>query len=392
MGLHNSYQQVINITKVLILAGALFTGCTPSLPTTITYPLSERLSTQETLQGDPQYLSSKQMTPGSHAYCVGFQDGTFPDIGWHIKGEMGGLWAHPIKLLDGFHAEVVWGTDTIALDTAQSYATTPIGSIFTYNIQGKTITRTQFIPDPAKGIVVEFDLSEFPRGAQLLFYPRADLRPTWLGERTNMIDSTDIIATENNQWTATDAKNGWQVRISASSKGAITPTHLTSSPSRTHQFYIASGLTAEEATEELAAVESWSDLWYSKEQKHFELSGNSSFFCEGEEQLETVFRWLKHNAIWLEMDADTLGYGFAAGIEDYPWFFGCDSEFSILGLNAVGRYDLSKSMLRLLAKASERTNGTGQIIHEMSTNGAVFNHGNMNETPQFVTAVWDTYL
>jgi len=58
----------------------------------------------------------------------------------------------------------------------------------------------------------------------------------------------------------------------------------------------------------------------------------------------------------------------------------------------VGRYDLSKSMLRLLAKASERTNGTGQIIHEMSTNGAVFNPGNMNETPQFVTACWDTYL
>ena len=48
-------------------------------------------------------------------------------------------------------------------------------------------------------------------------------------------------------------------------------------------------------------------------------------------------------------------------------------------------------MLRLLAKASERTNGTGQIIHEMSTNGAVFNPGNLNETPQFVTACYDTY-
>ena len=396
MGLHNSYQQVINITKVLVLAGALFTGCTPSLPTTITYPLSERLSTQETLQGDPQYLSSKQMTPGSHAYCVGFQDGTFPDIGWHIKGEMGGLWAHPIKLLDGFHAEVVWGTDTIALDTAQSYATTPIGSIFTYNIQGKTITRTQFIPDPAKGIVVEFDLSEFPRGAQLLFYPEADLRPTWLGERTGMLDSPDEVLVQNNHWTATDSANGWQVRISSGHnsprENKITDTYITHPRASVHQFYIAGGLTAEEATEELAAVESWSDLWYSKEQKHFELSGNSSFFCAGEEQLETVFRWLKHNAIWLEMDADTLGYGFAAGIEDYPWFFGCDSEFSILGLNAVGRYDLSKSMLRLLAKASERTNGTGQIIHEMSTNGAVFNPGNLNETPQFVTACWDTYL
>jgi len=390
MVLRDSYQQVINNARRFILCSLVLTACTTPQTEELDYPLVERMSTMETLQGNANYLHSKQMTPGNHAYCVGFQDGTFPDIGWHIKGEMGGLWAHPIKLLDGFSAAMIHKGDTVYLDSATSYSTTALGSLFTYNIQGKTITRTQFIPDPAKGMVVEYDMSEFSK-AQLLFYPRADLRPTWLGERTNMIDSTDIIAAENNQWTATDTKNGWQVRISASSKGAITPTHLTSSPSKTHQFYIAGGLSEEEATKELAAVESWSDMWYSKEQKHFELSGNSSFFSAGEEDLETVFRWLKHNAIWLEMDADTLGYGFAAGIEDYPWFFGCDSEFSILGLNAVGRYDLSKSMLRLLAKASERTNGTGQIIHEMSTNGAVFNPGNLNETPQFVTACYDTY-
>ena len=396
MGLQNTYQQVINNIRALFLAGSLVTGCTPSLPTAISYSLSERLSTQETLTGNQKYLHSKQMTPGNHAYCVGFQDGTFPDMGWHIKGEMGGLWAHPIKLLDGFQAVIIWGTDTIALDTAQSYATTPIGSIFNYNIDGKTITRTQFIPDPAKGMVVEFDLHEFPRGAQLLFYPKADLRPTWLGERTGMMDSPDQLLVQNKHWTAIDSANGWQVRISSAHnsphKITITDSYIAHPRASVHQFYIAGGLTEYEAAKELAAVESWSDLWYSKEQKHFELSQNSSFFCTGEEELETVFRWLKHNAIWLEMDADTLGYGFAAGIEDYPWFFGCDSEFSILGLNAVGRYDLSKSMLRLLAKASERTNGTGQIIHEMSTNGAVFNPGNLNETPQFVTACWDTYL
>ena len=391
MVLRDSYQQVINNAKLFILCSLALAACTAPQTEELDYPLVERMSTMETLQGNANYLHSKQMTPGNHAYCVGFQDGTFPAMGWHIKGEMGGLWAHPIKLLDGFSAAMIYKGDTIYLDSATTYNTTALGSKFTYNINGKTITRTQFIPDPAKGMVVEYDMRDFPK-AQLLFYPNADLRPTWLGERTNMIDSADIIALENNQWTATDSKNGWQVRISSSSKGAITTTHLKSSPSKIHQFYIAGGLSAEEATKELAAVESWSDLWYSKEQKHFELSENSSFFCAGEEELETVFRWLKHNAIWLEMDADTLGYGFAAGIEDYPWFFGCDSEFSILGLNTIGRYDLSKSMLRLLAKASERTNGTGQIIHEMSTNGAVFNPGNLNETPQFVTACWDTYL
>jgi hypothetical protein len=47
-------------------------------------------------------------TPGksdSAAIRVGtfstVEDGTFPPLGWHTKGEMGGVWMHPIKLLDG---------------------------------------------------------------------------------------------------------------------------------------------------------------------------------------------------------------------------------------------------------------------------------------------------
>ena len=49
------------------------------------------------------------ITAGDRVYLIGTQDGLFPDIGHHVKGEMGGLWLHPIKLLDGFWAKV---TDT----------------------------------------------------------------------------------------------------------------------------------------------------------------------------------------------------------------------------------------------------------------------------------------
>jgi hypothetical protein len=31
----------------------------------------------------------------------GFEDGYFYANGWHISGEMGGVWAPPLKLLDG---------------------------------------------------------------------------------------------------------------------------------------------------------------------------------------------------------------------------------------------------------------------------------------------------
>ena len=38
---------------------------------------------------------------GERAYVVGSEAGRFPATGWHIRGEMGGVWSPPIKLLDG---------------------------------------------------------------------------------------------------------------------------------------------------------------------------------------------------------------------------------------------------------------------------------------------------
>src|SRR5215207_4636103 len=45
-------------------------------------------------------------TAGDRSYLIGTQDGNFPDLGSHVPGEMGGLWIHPIKLIDGFWARV----------------------------------------------------------------------------------------------------------------------------------------------------------------------------------------------------------------------------------------------------------------------------------------------
>src|SRR5687767_10667252 len=60
----------------------------------------EGISNRGQNQGEPY------VTAGDRAYAIGTQDGDFPDLGGHTPGEMGGLWAHPIKLLDGFWATV----------------------------------------------------------------------------------------------------------------------------------------------------------------------------------------------------------------------------------------------------------------------------------------------
>ena len=63
-------------------------------------------STAPSIDGKPDYLTSPMLTAGNRIYMVGHQDGSFPELGWHITGEMGGIWNHPIKLMDGFEASL----------------------------------------------------------------------------------------------------------------------------------------------------------------------------------------------------------------------------------------------------------------------------------------------
>jgi len=86
-----------------------------------------------------------------------------------------------------------------------------------------------------------------------------------------------------------------------------------------------------------------------------------------------------------------MGRGFGAGLPDYPWFFGVDSEYTIQGLLATGRKELVYSTIELIHNLSEKTNGNGRIILEASTNGVVFNPGNINETPQWASTIWEVY-
>ena len=68
------------------LAALAGTGAAQAAPT---------LSTTDRLD-DRRYVAA-----GERAYVVGSEAGRFPASGWHIRGEMGGIWTPPIKLVDG---------------------------------------------------------------------------------------------------------------------------------------------------------------------------------------------------------------------------------------------------------------------------------------------------
>src|SRR5919106_744118 len=90
------------IAVAVLLAATIGTGVAQAAPE---LPITERLQ-------DRRYAAASERTR-----IIGFQDGRFYANGWHIAGEMGGVWSEPIKLVDG-----VWfGIDGEWVDRATEF-------------------------------------------------------------------------------------------------------------------------------------------------------------------------------------------------------------------------------------------------------------------------------
>ena len=111
--------------------------------------------------GSPTRSSSENLSikryvvAGDRAYEVGTLDGAFPQIGWHVKGDMNGLWAPPIKLLDSYRFLI----NGQPFPHANKF-TSGAGYVeFEYpETNGLQITRTVFAPDGIAAVLVGLSL------------------------------------------------------------------------------------------------------------------------------------------------------------------------------------------------------------------------------------------
>lgn len=379
--------------------------------------LSTQLEALPSLEGTTEYLNSGYITPGNRVYSIGHQDGSFPAMGWHIQGEMGGIWNHPIKLMDGFSASMVLDGQEISLEKAQQFVNYPFANAHHYHLEDHEIKvlRSQFVPDNTEGMVVVFEIensSASPRSIQFNFRGISDLRPTWLGERTQMVNGMDLGAfdVKHQAFLVKDQDNPWWV-IYGSDRQSVQQSAQPGSQSATFQgqmsyeldmaaqskqevFFFIAG-SSESETQSLKTFKSLKDNYKSL------LAGKTSRFkaLQAQTVLETpdaalnqTFEWLKYNADAFVRNVPGQGSAIAAGYPDYPWWFGCDSEYALQGYMAIGQQQVVRNTIELLAEISERTNGNGRIVHEISTNGVVYNPGNINETPQFMSLLWQNYL
>ncbi|MEZ5072483.1 MAG: hypothetical protein R2751_16335 [Bacteroidales bacterium] len=391
---------------------ALLAGCSGH-----TTSLNKLLSAQEEIAGTPAYRHSSYITAGDRVYSVGAQDGGFPETGWHIAGEMGGVWDHPIKLLDGFAAGIVSGRSQVPLAAADSFLNAPFGNRLVYTLADPelTVRQAQFVPDGKEGLVIEYEIenrSGRPFEGGFVFSAFVDLRPTWLSERTGTVDGEDSLWFDKGRGLllARDGNNEWHAAVGCSAMpngaqllptpyqgmgrgGEMTfPLRIPAGKTRILRVCLAgSAVSQEEAVRTLDELKANAIRLYQEKKERYAGLEESGRLTTPDAHFNQVYRWIKYNADWFVRTVPAFGTGIAAGYPDYPWWFGCDSEYALQGYLATGRFELTEATIRLLAGLSEKTNGNGRIVHEVSTNGEVYNPGNVNETPQFISLLWTAY-
>lgn len=403
-----------NRINIFLLFSVFVLGCVREK---VGIDFAKEMEKEPKITGKQSYLDSPYVTAGNRVYMVGHQNGTFPELGWHIQGEMGGVWDHPIKLMDGFKVELDLNNKVFHLDSAKSFVNYPMANKHEYrpSDENLVITRWQFVPDDKEGLIVQFDIENTSNNiseSRFRFLGFSDLRPTWLGEKTNMVDGRDKaeFLKDRDAWMVKDKENPWFVLFGAdersTSQSEVVNSYsglgsanaleyslsIPAKGKKTLNFFIAGSYQSQEA-----ALKTYNDIktnsvkYLSEKKVRYSQLSKLSKLTVPDKDLEEAFEWLKYNCDWLIRTVPEIGTGISAGLPDYPWWFGVDSEYALKGYMAIGQTDAVYKTIQLLDSVSNTLNGNGKIIHEMSTNGAVFNNGNINETPQFASLIWDVF-
>ena len=77
-----------------LAGGVSGTRAVPVLP-------GSRTAAGPTLSVSSQLNVRRYAASGDRSYELGTEDGRYPAMGFHTRGEMGGIWTPPVKLLDG---------------------------------------------------------------------------------------------------------------------------------------------------------------------------------------------------------------------------------------------------------------------------------------------------
>ncbi len=340
---------------------------------------------------------------GPMLYEYGAMDGTFPRVG-RLDGDQGGVWCHPIKLVDKFEFDVSDGDQKPwRLVGPSRFEHSFASATFHFERNQLKVTRQDFVPEEAPALVSLLTLrneTDQPRHLTVRFLAAANLRPSY---ESRLPNGPDVLEYRDGLVEALDSKMAgqWGVvfgsdpspaehRIEGST-GILTYTvDLPASGEATLRFLIVgehqAGVAAARARFKSIAGRTAEMLARKEALYRDQILGGVKFSCS-DPAMNDAFLCAKANVVMSVMDLRP-GYPapfLAAGFPIYTWLFGCDSLHSTPGVAAAGLSDAAGNTLEcLLHYAAQKKQGA----HEVASNGRLLGWDHIQETPQLVLACW----
>jgi hypothetical protein len=112
--------------------------------------------TGSTLSVSSQLDARRYAASGDRAYELGTEDGRYPAMGFHTRGEMGGIWTPPIKLLDGIWFGVNGQWIGPATRFTSGFGHVQMALPATGGVQ---LSRTDFAPDGRRAMEIGLTLT-----------------------------------------------------------------------------------------------------------------------------------------------------------------------------------------------------------------------------------------
>jgi len=335
-----------------------------------------------------------------------------------LGNEAGNLeaWVYPLKIFRNLHLVFhVEGRALPAESLARTITARPESCTIVYAGDGFTVRETLFVPinEPAAVILFEIETRQpleieaaFQRDFQLE-WPAAlggtyvnwepDLRAFYFGEEQKKFSA--FVGSP----TAADMRLEYQTNYSASEESSFR-LGTTRQERETKQIVIAASLNGRDEAESSykRSASNYSSLMKSAEEYYATYLNHTVSLELPDSQLQQAYDWARISVVQGLVHNPFLGTGLIAGYRTsgqsqrpgFAWFFGRDSMWTALALDAEGDFATTRTALDFLSKYPR---ADGKIPHEIAQGAGFvdwfknypYPYASVDATPLYIIAMED---
>ena len=363
-------------------------------------------------------MDAPAVTAGTNAVLIGARSGLFPDMGYAVPGEMGGLWAGEKKVCDGFFFAI----DDVPLLIADACEQNPVETAFHYRMQQEElhVVRRQMIPDGVKGCVIELqveNLRNAPRMVEISFTVRTDILTVASARGTDGLELGRDVGEYDEKaqaFFARDSRNPWHACWGAEKNCRALQADLPTSVYgfgntmgkgingrifyrirvNAHQqtsvrLFVAGGFASRSQAEEaLELLRGHSCAMMEEKTARVSAMMEESAASLPDERLERCWNWSRIYGDWLTRRLPGGGMGLCTDLPEHPSLFGEGFAKALGALLPLGGGARVQEMLRTLVRLGDEAQlAPGRLAKRISRSSRILQVGGVKESAQFVALV-----